>query len=162
VVTLRCTRKLLERLPKEDLTSSDASPTTALGDWSATIVFSRSAHIVVCVSEVTLLPVLLPAAPMAGLAERLPLAVAEMLLAIGVMPSAVASETVQMTPISIGQTNNRRVLGTMNDFLRMLPDDLDRSETLLEAALRLAEAPCGVIGMDSPRRATLRRFTPLN
>jgi hypothetical protein len=161
-MTLRCTRKLLARLPTTEDGERETAPTTALGDWVATVVFARPAHIALCVSERTLLPVLLPAAPMSQLARRLSPAVAEMLLAIGVSDAAVAAEVAEMTPLAIGRTNDRRVLGTMNDFLRMLPEDMEGTESLLEAALRLAEAPCSVIGMDRPRRATLRSLNLLH
>jgi hypothetical protein len=42
-----------------------------LGDWSATILLQRPSHLVLAVSERTLLPILLEAAPLASLAERL-------------------------------------------------------------------------------------------
>ena len=46
----------------------------------------------------------------------------------------------------------------MNDFERMLPDDLDAGGSLLRASLRLAEAPCSPIGMASPDDVTRRAF----
>jgi hypothetical protein len=160
VVTLRCTRKLLARLHATDV-EHEGQPTTALGDWTATLVFARPAQLVVCVSERTLLPVLLPAAPLASLADRVPPAVAEMLHAIGVDPGVVAKELAEMTPVRLGRTRDRRVLGTLNDFLRMLPFELERGGSLLDAALWLAKAPCSVLGMASPRDATLERLSRL-
>jgi hypothetical protein len=163
MVTLRCTRKLLARVPEMGaVDGAEPPPTTALGDWFATIVFDRKRHIVVCVSERTLLPVLLPAAPLSGLPARLGPAVADMLLAIGISGPTIEDEVAEMSPLTFGRTNNRRVLGTLNDFLRMLPHELDRSESLLEAALWLAKAPCSVIGMESPRAATLQTLSRLH
>jgi hypothetical protein len=46
----------------------------------------------------------------------------------------------------------------MNDFVRMLDAFLD-GRPLVEVALQLAEAPCGPLGMECPRRATLALFT---
>ncbi len=140
----------------------DEPATTGLGDWMATLVFARPVHLVVGVSEQTLLPVLLPAAPLSELPTRFARAVAQMLIAIGVSEGTALGEVARMTPVLLGQTRDRRVLGTLNDFVRMLPDDMDQSESLLEAALRLADAPCSVLGMESPRRATMRRLNVLH
>ena len=57
----------------------------------------------------------------------------------------------------IGKTVSRQVLGSMNDFVRML-DSYRGVGTLLEVSLRLAETPCGPLQMNSPRNATLRAF----
>ena len=158
MVTLRCTRKLLARLPGMWVPESEAPPTTALGDYVATVVFARPAHIVIALSERTLLPVLLASAPGATLLARFPDRVAETLRAVGVRESAVVEEVEAMAPLRTGRTtaDHRRVLGTLMDFVRMLPSYLERGESLLEALLHLAEAPCSVIGMETPKRETLR------
>ena len=56
MVTLRCTQKLLRRL---EVTDKPAAPTPVLGDWYANILFSRPHQLVLCVSERSLLPVVL-------------------------------------------------------------------------------------------------------
>jgi hypothetical protein len=55
----------------------------------------------------------------------------------------------------VAPTNDRRVLGTMNDFDRMLDSYLE-GRSLQAEALQLAEAPCGPIGMQSPIEETKR------
>lgn len=93
--TLRCTQKLLRAGVRE--TTGLAEPaTTALGDWYANVLFSRPQRLVVCVSEVTRLPVVLPASPAATLPERLPRGLAEVLLQIGVPQEAIRAELEQM------------------------------------------------------------------
>ena len=58
----------------------------------------------------------------------------------------------------IGKTLSRQVLGSMNDFVRML-DSYRGAGSLLEVSLRLAETPCGPLRMNSPREETIRVFT---
>src|SRR2546426_34891 len=62
----------------------------------------------------------------------------------------------QMAKIVFAQTNSPTILGTMNDFDRML--DPAAGQSLTSAALELAEAPCGPIAMESPNRATVNLF----
>jgi len=61
-----------------------------------------------------------------------------------------------MSAYAFARTTSRQILGTMNDFHRML--ELAPSDTLVSAALELAEAPCGPIGMDTPERTTVSLF----
>ena len=58
--TLRCTKKLLTRLKvKPDLQPPPS--TTKLGDWYADTLNLGRERLVLCVSELTLLPVVVPA-----------------------------------------------------------------------------------------------------
>ena len=81
------------------------------------------------------------------------------LRALGVGAQSVASEASAMEEVAFASTANRRVLGSLNDFRRMLPSYLERGEALLEASLELAEAPCGPIGMARPRDVTIELFS---
>ena len=82
MVTLHCTQKLLRRLHVGS--GGTAAPTTTLGDWTATLIAARPSHLILCVSEVTLLPVVFEAAPLSGLVPRFRCAVAAALKALGV------------------------------------------------------------------------------
>lgn len=55
-------------------------------------------------------------------------------------------------------TNDRRVLGSMNDFTNMLDAHLD-GRALTEVALHLAESPCSPLGMQTPRAVTVSLFS---
>jgi hypothetical protein len=79
-----------------------------------------------------------------------------MLAALGIPPSRVEEEQAHMAEIAFATTKSRQILGSMNDFDRML--DLGPGQSLISAALELAEAPCGPIGMESPNRATVTLF----
>ena len=92
--TLRCTAKLRKRLgTTEDRPA--APPSTMLGDWYAHLLFTRP-QLVLCVSERTLLPALIPARDGSLLVPRLREAVGQMLRALGVPEVAVAAEEAAM------------------------------------------------------------------
>jgi hypothetical protein len=100
-------------------------------------------HLVLAVSNVTLLPVLLPAAPFKTLPARIPEATGQMFQALRVDPQKIAAELSSMSECFVATTNDRRVLGTMNDFDRML-DCLRtiRAYTSL-FGVQAAETACG-------------------
>lgn len=110
------------------------------------------------VSGVTLLPVLLPLAPAKTLTLRLTEAVGGVLRGLGLDQYKIASELAAMGPCTVTGTNDRRVPGSMNDFVRMLDAYLD-GRPLVEVSLHLAEAPCSPLGMESPRRRTVALST---
>lgn len=126
VLILRCTAKLLSRL-KAPVVAAPPPSTTRLGDWYATILIWRPAHRVLLVNELTRLAVVLPARELSTLAERIPEAVARVLLDIGVEPGVVEEERSAMTEISFAKTASRSVLGTMNEFVFYL-DELRESK----------------------------------
>jgi len=147
VFTLHATAKLVERL---DAAPKDRPPvsTTRPGDWYVNLLDAAPSQLILCVSERTLLPVILPARDAASISVRLALALAEVLREIGVCAESRAAELAQMNnEVTLAKTANRRVLGAMNDFAY-----------LLDVSLRLAERPCSPIGMQRPKCATLELF----
>ena len=84
-------------------------------------------------------------------------AVGQMLRALGVAEAAVAAEEEAMMGAVIGKTLSRQVLGSLNDFVRML-DSYRGAGTLLDVSLHLAETPCGPLRMSGPREETIRVF----
>ncbi len=152
--TLRCTRSLLKRLKARPDPSSPA-PTTKLGDWYCNLLHTRPQQLVLCASEKTLLPVVIPAKGIEPVALRLTAAVGAMLRAIGVPETVVKAELAAMVEVTISTTASRTVLGSMNDFAFMLESHLGYGESLVEASLNLGNSPCSPIGMNSPREATI-------
>jgi hypothetical protein len=158
VFVLRCTKKLLKRTApsvpaKDELPTS----TTRLGDWYANLVIVRRQHFALAVSGVTLLPVLLPAAPFKTLPARIAVAVAEVLDALQIDYVKAAAEITAMKEFAVAATNNRQVLGSMNDFAKPLDFYLGEGTTL-DAAIKLAETPCSPLGMETPKMATRALF----
>jgi hypothetical protein len=150
--TLHCTAKLRERL-KRPLSDAMHLPSTALGDWYATVLFWKP-QLAQLVNERTLLPVLLPLAPAANLPERGAPAVAQLLRMHGIGQDFVEREVAAMDEIRIAKTSNRSVVGTMNEFEFQAEVYRDHSgiTDLLELAMRLAEMPYGAIKGNSPAR----------
>lgn len=156
--TLRCTRKLLARI-RQPVAPAPPPPTTRLGDWYANILFTPGGHLVLCVGERTLLPVVVPAREMATLVPRFRSAVAEVLRAMAIPQRDVDAEEREMAAVVFAPTANRQVLGSMTDFAYLLDAYREPPASLLEASLKLAEAPCSPLGMESPRRATMQLFS---
>jgi hypothetical protein len=158
VFVLRCTKKLLDRLPpRSGGEGEERASDTRLGDWTANLFFIGRHHLVLGVNNKTLLPVLLPIAPNKTFIPRFVEAAGEMLMALGIDRKAVLAEMAAMGECIVAATNDRRVLGSINDFGRMLEVYLD-GRALPKVALHLADAPCSPIGMDRPRDAARELF----
>ncbi|MGH8707497.1 MAG: DUF6933 domain-containing protein [Burkholderiales bacterium] len=84
--TVRCTQKLLRRVEASD---APTAPSTVLGDWYANVLYSRPHQLALCVSERSLLPVVLHAKEANTLAPRLTLAVGHVLQRLGVASCGV-------------------------------------------------------------------------
>ncbi len=156
--TLRCTAKLLKRLKA----SPDPSPppsTTKLGDWYANLLFVDRQQLILCVSEVTRLPVLLRSRGEEPLAVRLANAVGGMLTALGVPERAAHEETAEMSEVAIAATASRSVLGSLNDYTYLLEGYWEPNAMLVDLALRIADAPCGPLNMKKPNDVIVELFT---
>jgi hypothetical protein len=81
-----------------------------------------------------------------------------MLIALGIDRSEVLIEMSAMNECFLSATNDRRLLGSVNDFGRMLDAYVD-GRPLPEVALHLAHAPCSPIGMDRPKDEARRVFS---
>lgn len=155
MVVIRCTGKLLSRL-KVGPTPEPPASTTRLGDWYGNVVSVGRKQFILAVSEATLLPVVLEAA--AGtdpFPARLLAGVRKVLAGIGADPPVVQAEIEAMAAALYAPTASRRVLGSMNDFWNLLDGYWEPGADLTRVALRITEAPCSPLGMESPRRATL-------
>jgi hypothetical protein len=97
------------------------------------------------VNEETLLPVLLPLAPAATLAERFPAAVGDVLAAHKADAGFIAAELAEMGQVRLAKTSNRSVVGIMNEFTFLAEAHLGPGARpdLLGLSVRLARTPCG-------------------
>jgi Domain of unknown function (DUF6933) len=144
------------RVPADGLGAVD--PTTLLGNWYANLIHVQRQQLILCVSERTLLPVLVPARDAKSLAMRLPDVVAEMLRALAIPSSMIDRELQEMSAVVVDRTADRRVLGSMTDLAFMAACDLADGCAVFDTARRLAKAPCKPIDMESPDRATVALF----
>lgn len=144
MTTLRGTRRLVRRLtltPGAD----ELIPTNKLGDWYANALNVGHQRFVLCVSERSLLSLVLPARDLRQLPSRLPDAVRSLLVRLGIPVEIAEAEVVSMDPISVGLTRNRSVVGSMVDLGReaafMLAPPVSYPP-VPDIELKLAGVPC--------------------
>lgn len=144
VVVLRATQKLRASLPES--VEADAASDTALGDWYVNRFTVDRKPLLILISSRSLLPILTPARKVRALPARLPGLVGDRLRRLGVSGRLVEAEVSAMTPVHIGKTVDRSVLGILVDFAKAVRFDLEPgawSESSLRLAeSRLAETPC--------------------
>ncbi len=158
--SLRCTGRLLKRLrqsPEPDL----PAPANRLGDWYANLLNVERHRLVICMSEQTLLPVVVPNKDPGRLRERVRDAVENLLITLGVPTEVALTEIAGMEAMPFGSTANRSVLGSMNDFVFQAKHYFHAAtETvyLNELEIWLAETPCKPLGYRNPIEATISKL----
>ncbi len=140
--SIHATRKLLDRI-KCPVADPVSTPSTMLGNWYANALFWKP-QVALLVNEQTLLPVFMPLAPAAGLAQRFPRHLGLVLEAIGVPIDFVAQELLAMGHSSFTKTANHSVVGTMNDFAHLADyhKQAGMADDLVALSASLAETPC--------------------
>lgn len=141
MLVLRCTQKLLKRIGKPD--ADPPQSTTVLGDWFAQPLSVGRGRYILLASEHSRLPILMPAKDAKNLHRNFPDALAEMLFALGIPTEVDEREVEACDDIVIAATNNRSVLGTLNDYTNMLQWVMPQrpNTTLIDMALWLADTP---------------------
>ncbi len=139
--TIHATKKLLDRVKQS--VEEPVEPATELGNWYATALFWKP-QVAMFVNERTLLPVFMPLAPAAKLAQRFPAAARQVLDAHGVDPRFVDAEITSMGEGHYAKTASRSILGVMNEFAYL--GDAHRQyhgadDDLVALSVRIAETP---------------------
>jgi hypothetical protein len=129
-----------------------------LGDWYANLLYLRPQQLVLAMSERSLLCVLVPAAPIGSLGERLRTEVAGLLTDIGVSGGPVAAELAAMESMAIGATASRSVLGCLNDAVVQLAHRRAPGVSLRDLGLQLADNMYSLTNYQKPRRRALELF----
>jgi len=154
MMVLRCTQRLAKRC-KLQLAEDPPASTNTLGDWYANALNVGHQRLVLCLSERTLLPVILPARK-----EEFPGRffhyLEAVLIALEIPPDALATEVVASQEIEFARTANRELLGSLNDFVYHARVYISRGESPVEANLHLTEMPSKPIAFESPDRVTRR------
>jgi hypothetical protein len=175
MVVVRCTKKLLDRIKPPSMAPVESVGTNVLGDWYANLLIARHTWLIVAVSEKTLLPVVLPAAPFKTMAPRLAVAVGEHLRRLGVASERVDEEVAAMVTAVFAKTASRRVLGSLIDLCGLTEAWMwpaaegDAMGTAGTAGVtgavdtraledKLATVPCGPLGMGARGRVTVGWF----
>jgi hypothetical protein len=155
VFVVHGTKKFRDRVPGPPAAPLEVS-STALGAWYATVMFWKP-QVALVVNESTLLPVVIPLAPAASVLNRFPDSLATVLTAAGVDEWFINSEVAAMTEHRVAKTNNRSVLGVMNEFVYLggAYHSAGDGDDLVSLSLRLADTPVGPLFQShvSPNRA---------
>lgn len=141
--TIHATRKLLDRT-KQTPSDPCPDPDTQMGNWYANLVAGRP-QIAIFINEPTLIPVLVPVAPAKTIAARFVEQMAAVLEALGTPANFVDYETAAMDACNWSTTQNRSVVGSMNDFVFLAQHHRQRSAVdtdLVALSARLARTPC--------------------
>ena len=146
MLVVRGTKKLRDGVKGPVFADGEVS-TGALGDWFATALFWKP-QVALVVNAPTFLPVFMPLAPAGRLLERIPAEIARILALHGVEPAAIDAEREQMADVRIAPTNDRSVVGVMNEFAFLGEHFFEGDVTAL--SLRMAGTPVG------PLRSTHR------
>lgn len=142
MIRIRATKRLLDRLQRARLDEQDllVSP---LGDWYATVVFTRP-QVALFVNELTFLPILIPLAPAESLIQRFPQAIESTLRAYGLRGDFIGEVVRGSGSVELGKTASRSLLGVMNEYVQMMRRfdfDAGNDGDRLLMAHRLAETP---------------------
>ncbi len=153
VLVIRGTKKLRDRVKGVPAAAEDHESTTALGDWFANALFWRP-QVALLVNSRTLVPVFMELAPAATLLERAPAAIEAVLRRHGVDETLLAAERKAMSEVWIAPTNDRRVVGVMNEFAFhgewLFNEGQNDLETL---SFRMSSLIIGQLDEGSPDRA---------
>jgi hypothetical protein len=158
MITLRCTKKLRIYLGIES--QRELEPTTSrLGDWYANIIPTVVGDFILFTNQKTLLSAILPASEIDDFEALFVLRVVNVFGLIGIPVDIVREEIKQFLPIQYAKTDNRSILGTMNDYAYQLQiwAELSSEEnplSLSDVEYDLSQNPCGAMNYRSPIEVT--------
>ncbi|MDP1826591.1 MAG: hypothetical protein Q8L48_25195 [Archangium sp.] len=137
--SLHCTARLLKVLRAPTAISELPAPTTRLGNWYANLLPLRRRPVVLCMSERSLLSVLLPAGVRGNIPRHLADELGTLLSVLGIPSELIEQERFAMAQSVYAKTSSRSVLGAMNEFAFAVSNELeDGSEPLQDLSLWLA------------------------
>jgi hypothetical protein len=157
--TIRGTQRFLARIGGAREASGHQVPTTSLGDWYCKHFRAGAQQLALFTSDRSLLCVVLPARGLkAVICESLSEGLGAVLVALSVPPAAVSRELYEMRECQVAGTENRSVLGSLNDFAFGARTRLEGRENLplVALALELARTPCKPLGWAFPAEVAKR------
>jgi hypothetical protein len=140
--TLRCTRKLLDRLATPHDADSDVPPANALGDWYANLIRVGHDQLVVVVNERTTLTLLVPAKGLRHeIAPQIFGALATLLRDIEVPQDVIEREIAAMQPMAFARTASRSTLASMNERAHLVEHYWRDGHAPMDIMVSLARCP---------------------
>ncbi len=158
---IRTTASLAKRL-KLKLGPTSEKSTTTLGDWYCNDVILNRRHFILGVSSNSRVALLIHAAPYSSFFKRLPVAIHQLAVAIGVNEEGLKSELVAMASVTLAKTEDRSIIGSMTDYRRNLEYMIEARrldlDDLISISLRLSSIPCLVMEPSFPQDMALIKF----
>ncbi len=151
MIVFRCTQRLAKRF-RLTLVDDALSSAGALGDWYANALNVGPLRHVLCLSERTLLPVILPARK-SEFPGRFSDYLEEVLRRLEIPGQFVERELRATSRPVFAKTKSRALLGSLNDFIFNASVLIEHGASPFEANLRLTEMPSKVIGYRFPSEA---------
>lgn len=146
MLIVRGTKKLRDRMKGAPAADSDDESTTVLGDWFVNALFWKP-QVALLLNSRTFLPVYVPLAPAKTLLDRIPDAIESALRAQGAPEETIAAERSAMSEVRLAPTNDRTVVGVMNEFAYLGEVFTTNSDLDLEAlSMRMSDIIVGPLG----------------
>ena len=158
MITLRCTKKLRNYL--EIGITKELKPTSSImGDWYANLVPTVAGDLILFTNQKTLLSAILPVSEISEFEALFVLRVVNVFGLIGIPVDIARGEIKKFFPIQYAKTDNRSILGTMNDYAYQLQmwAELSSEEnplSLSDVEYELSQNPCGAMNYRSPIEVT--------
>ena len=152
MIVLRCTGKLLARLKTQPLQEPSQSA-GLLGDCYANVCNIGPRRLTMLTREDTLLTVLVPGQTLTRIQQGYRSALATLLEQLRWPSDLIEQELAALDEFQISRTQNRSVLGAMNDMKRLTRAWFEKTrdpESLAGLHLWLSETPFGPIQMRTP------------
>lgn len=162
MIVLRCTQKLLNRNPGPPNARQDTL-VPMLGSWHANVIRLANSPIVLCVSDISLLAVLVQGKDFPNFGSAFRDRLAQRLRRLGLSQETISVERAAMEIVQIQPSNSRSVLASMNDFVRHLKFKVGNSFNFVDAnALEdmLSEIPMGALKYHYPVEVAAAAFNP--
>jgi len=156
MLALRCTKRLLARLPPSSDNSSPEAP-GALGHWYANLLQIQGKPHVLALSERSLLCVVLPAAPYADLLARFPLALEDLLRHLSFPQTLISAELRHYGQICVAPTVSKTAIALLNQYMLGLKADIrwNPRNTLRQREMWLSQYISKVLAFRAPREVAL-------
>lgn len=151
----------LAKKMKVKLVQFEQNSTNLLGDWYAIDIVLNRKHYILCMSEKARLSLVLNAAPYVSFHQRLQENLKLLLNEIGIEPYKINAELEEMKKIKVAKTNNRSILGSMNEAKSQLCFMIKTGNLIRDPfsmSVWLLDVISLVLKHKTPRREILKLF----
>ena len=153
MITIRCTEKAARHLGVARFPDAP-SGTSILGDWFVNLIPTYGGELLLFVNERSLVSVCVPAhmeRPLDEFYRR----VANLLAMLQIPHETIYRELDHYRELTIGKTNSRVILGSMNELAYLTQCEFDKASpqnpvSLSDLEMYLAMAPMGAIRYKAP------------